>query len=113
MHIIQNRIKARKAIKEPCIGDYVKLKNGTLEQITVLYDDRGQAGGPGSIYMAKSGHGSYSGSCGKLFKLSELKPTIQRKKAQFWFFSQDWSGGNRGIYFDCPVKIWKLNSFIN
>ncbi len=108
LEIIRQRIKTRATRKEILNGDIIRYKDGHEERVTYIWDDSVQAGGgSGSYYMGKSGYGSYSGSLNAGLPLNKLHLTDETKSAQFWFFSEDWSGGGRGIYFYCPVKVWQ------
>lgn len=110
LEIIQKRIETRGKINEILVGDVIEYKDGRRERITYIWGKDGQiqaGGGNGSFFMFKNGISSYSGSLNSGLHKDTLQATNESTPALFWFFSKDWSGGNRGIYFQCPVKIWK------
>jgi hypothetical protein len=109
LKLIKDRIKTRSERTEILQGDVIRYKNGTTERVThVWHDGQIQAGGgSGSYYMHKSGTGEYSGGLNSGLHISKLKLTDQTEPHSFWLFSKDWAGGNRSIYFKCPVKVWE------
>jgi hypothetical protein len=102
----QNEINKRKDI---CCGDWVLLKNGKKERITVLSTNVIQVGGNqnGSFYIFKSGNCSYSGSCGELIDKTKLKKTGDFLPGLCWIFSGDLTGGGRGVYNILNFKVWE------
>lgn len=108
LELIDLRIEARKALTEIKTGDYLKRLDGSISRVTYVWPDHVQdGGGSGSFHMCDNGCGSYSGSLNHGVALPNIAPTKQTKKALFWMFSNNWAGGGRGIYFYCPVKVWK------
>lgn len=91
-------------------GDWVHLKDGRKERITVdSFSDSIQVGGNknGSFYISKSGNCSYSGGCGDLIKIKNLKNTYRYKEGLCWIFSEDWIGAHRSVNTELKFKIWK------
>lgn len=111
LKIIRTRIETRAKINQIAVGDVIEYKDGKRDRVTYIWEQDGQiqAGGGfnGGFYMNKDGYSSYSGSLSSGLHRSNLQPTSDKMAASFWFFSEDSAGGNRGIYFQCPVKIWK------
>lgn len=111
LEIIRTRIDARAKINEIAVGDVIEYKDGKRDRVTYIWEQDGQiqAGGGfnGGFYMNKDGYSSYSGSLSSGLHIDKLQATKDNAPAYFWFFSKDWTGGNRGIDFQCPVKIWK------
>jgi hypothetical protein len=108
IELIKQRIENRKQFTNILVGDYIHYLDGRIERTTYIWEDSAQAGGgSGSYYMSKSGYGSYSGGLNSGLPLNKLKATNDFKPALFWLFSEDWSGGSRGVYFYCPVRIWQ------
>lgn len=105
--IKKERQKLRNRIKDVAVGDYVKLTNGELTRVTYIWDDSIQTG-LGSFYISKSGFASFSGSLNSGIDKNKFKLTKRRKKASFWFFSEDSSGGNRGINIQLNVRVWEI-----
>jgi hypothetical protein len=108
LDLINKRIAARKDRTEILEGDVIEYLDGHTERVTHVWDDHAQAGGgSGSYYMGESGYGSYSGGLNSGLPLANLELTDKTKDCMFWFFSGNMSGGGRGVYFYCPVKVWK------
>jgi hypothetical protein len=108
LDLINKRIAARKDRTEILEGDVIEYLDGHTERVTHVWDDHAQAGGgSGSYYMCESGYGSYSGGLNSGLPLANLELTDKTKDCMFWFFSGNMSGGGRGVYFYCPVKVWK------
>lgn len=95
---------------EISIGDWVLRKDGKTERITVdSWSDCIQVGGTfgGSFYISKNGYCSYSGSCGDVISKTNLIKTDEYKEGSCWIFSQDWTGGGRGVHYILKFKVWK------
>lgn len=108
LQLIADRIKTRQKFEQILVGDYIEYLDGRIERTTYIWENSAQAGGgSGSYYMSKAGYGSYSGGLNEGLPLSNLEKTNEFKPALFWLFSDDWSGGSRGVYFYCPVRVWK------
>lgn len=108
MELINQRIANRQQRAEILEGDIIRYLDGKEERVTHVWQgDSAQAGGgSGSYYMGVSGYASYSGGLNSGLPLNRLKLIEETKETMFWMFSRDSSGGGRGIYFYCPVKIW-------
>lgn len=117
--IALDRIKTRQLLQGPNSGDEFIDDNGTKYRIV-----GGGFRGPlfqfchdGSFHMGTEGHSSMSGGFefdipvnGKKIgsinqdDLTEVESSNARR---FWFFMDNRSGGNRGLYFYCPVRMFK------
>ena len=112
IEIIKQRIKTRGEMTTPQVGDFIQFSEGRRERITYIWEDgQAQAGGGGaSFYMSDNGRASYSGSLNEGINTKQLINGGETAPAQFWFFSRNWSGANRGINFECPVKFWQVKA---
>lgn len=98
----QQAMDSRTKISE---GDWIIRKSGEYEGISVAHEGLVQAGGFGSVYVAKNGYTSYSGGCGDLIKSFEL--TSEKKKRRCWIFSNDFPGAGRGVFNFLTFKVWR------
>lgn len=102
-------------IKKPKHGDFVQF-DGKISRLSVIHAD-------GSIQLS-NGIGVYvSDGCSQAsgcvwdpdikiersrlnVKNLELTPTL--KKGRCWTFSENVSGGGRGVWFEINFKVWNL-----
>ena len=108
MELIEQKSMARAEHQEITVGDYLVLKNKNKSRVTYILEDGTiqDGGGRGSFFLWGSGKGSYSGSLDDPKRL-KCRLLEKRERAEFWIFSNDWSGADRGIYFEIDVKVWK------
>jgi len=69
-------VENREKISGVRLGDYILRKNGTLQRFCIDYGDGTfQTYDNGSFALCESGHSSYSGTCGDVIKLENIKET--------------------------------------
>lgn len=110
LRLFDERQKAIDNLDVIACGDWVIRKDGTMERITINITDYSvQVGGGenGSFYISKSGHCSYSGSCGDSIPYEKLIKTNEKKAGSCWIFSSDYSDAGRGIYKKLLFKVWR------
>ncbi len=89
------------------VGDYINHKNGTTTRVTMLHDEKLQAGGgSGSYYISKDGCLSYSGGLDSPIPTNTLQETTEKKAGLVWFFSDNWAGASRGVYGYIDFKVF-------
>lgn len=104
--LFEDRQKAINARTEISEGDFIVRKDGSMERISVASHGWLQAGKDnGSIYLSKSGYGSFSGTCGD--SIENYEPTDETRLGMCWIFSGDSVGAHRGVYHKLNFKVWK------
>jgi len=103
--IALERVQQRLANTQPSQGDYVLL-NGKYERIAY---DWGEGlyqfdYGSGSYYLG-NGYACHSGGLEPGVRLPSLVPA-GTKRASYWFFHHDVSGGGRGVSLSAPTLVW-------
>lgn len=119
--IAENRQITRNSLKNPTSGDVLIDDNGNKFRIVSRHPEQGFIFcTDGSFYMGESGGGLMSGSFCDIRhgdkeiysisadKLTEVKTSAEYRK--FWFFMDNSSGGHKGLYFNCPVRTWKIRN---
>ena len=111
--LAKQRLKLKKEFRRPTTGDFVKVGQEYYRLVYCGSDSSFQYTKDGSFFVGKEGHGDYSGGFnfehGGTFKLSQLTPMpIETKEAGFWFFSNDWIGGSRGVHFKGDFNVWEV-----
>lgn len=102
-------------IKKPKHGDFVQF-DGEISRLSVIHAD-------GSIQLS-NGIGVYvSDGCSQAsgcvwdpdikiersrLNVKNLELTSVLKKGSCWTFSENVSGGGRGVYFEINFKVWNL-----
>ena len=102
-------------IKKPKHGDFVQY-DGKISRLSVIHAD-------GSIQLS-NGIGVYvSDGCSQAsgcvwdpdikiersrLNISNLELTSTLKKGRCWTFSENVSGGGRGVWFEINFKVWNL-----
>lgn len=93
----------------PRVGDFIRMKNGTLSRFTHDWDDEIQTGGEcGSYYFFGSG-ASYSGGLDPSIKKTTFSNTGEMKLGEFWFFHHNESRAFNGVYVLVPCRIYQQN----
>ena len=110
--LLEQRQKARYNRKEPQVGDYIEMEDGTLRRFTYNWDKSGlQTNDPefgeGQYFLNESGTGSFSGSLDPIVRREYIINTSNWKPARFWFFHHNRYEANNGVNFEIPVRVWK------
>jgi hypothetical protein len=103
----QEAINKRNVISE---GDWVILKDGTYDRVTVAWPTSGriQVGGSSAgLFINQNGHGSYSGGCGRGINTENIENTNEVKEGRCWIFSGNSSGAGRGVDSTLLFKVYK------
>ena len=107
---IETRRVAKATRPGPDVGDYIRMKDGTLRRFTHKWDDgiqvtvRGQSG---SFYMLTNGAASYSGSLDPSVPMNKIRRTDETALGTFWFFDGERSGAGRGIDCAIPCRVFE------
>lgn len=115
--ISNQRQKARDLITIPVTGDIFIDDLDNKFRLVEIYKGHFQFCYEGSFHMGYSGNASMSGGFafdvmheGKeigSIKSENLVKTNKKDFRNFWFWLDNSSGANRGIYFNCNVNIYK------
>lgn len=90
------------------VGDFVRiLPNLTMRIGTHNYDKNYQLCHGGSFYLGNNGC-SMSGSLDDLISSDDLVNTGELMNGSVWIFSENSSGGGRGVYSFIKFKIWEF-----
>jgi hypothetical protein len=111
--LAKTRLKMIQDRRKPSIGDFIKIGEQFYRIAIFTYDGNFQYTTDGSFYIDKEGYGSYSGGFnfehGGTFNISQLSSLrIQTKEGNFWFFSNDFAGGGRGVHFKGDFNVWEI-----
>lgn len=111
--ILDARLKQWNEIDKPRVGDFIKMRDGTLRRFTHDWGDGLQTtvrtaplNGDQSFYFGGS-HASFSGSLDPIIPNERIKPTGETKAAPFWFFHHDRWEAHNGIGFNIPCRIYE------
>ena len=104
--IIKTRSKAFDLVEGPRIGDFIQLPDKTYTQVTHVWYETVQTGGPGSKYLG-NGYISRSGGLDPGLKISDLAPTDKTKKCSIWIFQGNHAEGHNGINYKIPFRVYK------
>jgi len=100
--IFQSKLK-----DTPVEGEFLILKDGTLDRFTYAWKDGIQIGGTrGSFYFA--GYCSYSGTLNPSVKYSDLILTDKIEWGTVWIFDQDQIEAHNSFQFKLPFRVWKF-----
>lgn len=95
----------------PRVGDYVELPNGDLRRICVTHFDGDAQMTPSETsgsFNIDGGACDYSGTCGDVFKLIELRFLHRYKLGSVWFFKDGMPTAHSGIDAEVPMRIYRL-----
>jgi hypothetical protein len=107
--LLRRKAKVFNKIKSVRVGDYLEYSPGAFTRFTHKWDDSIQTGGSsGSSYFLGDGYLSYSGSLDDGVKITDVILTKKKKKGSVWFFSEDLSGGGRGVHYIMNFRVYKL-----
>lgn len=109
LQLFKDRENMRLQSDKPNVGDYIKRKDGRLTQIGIFtYDGNFQDTPSSKPYLNKDGGASHSGGFTMdVLNVVNLKPLKQTKDLICWIFSNDFGGGNCGVYSVIKTKVWK------
>ena len=111
LEIFRQRGEERRKRTVPTVGDWIKQPNGNRARIAHIWGDEPgsmiQTTGCGSFHLFSNGHADMSGSLDTGVRREHLKDTGTFEPAEFWIFSQDRVGGNRGVYHTVPARVWE------
>lgn len=106
--IFKDRGKNLLKNKKLQVGDFVKiLPNLTMRIGTHNYEDKYQICYGGSFYLGNSGC-SMSGSLDDIVSSNDLVNTGELMDGSVWIFSENSSGGGRGVYSYIKFKVWEF-----
>jgi hypothetical protein len=111
--LAKQRLNVKEGFRTPTTGDFVKVGDEYYRLVYCGSDSSFQYTINGSFFIGKEGYGTYSGGFnfehGGTFKLSQLTPMpIDTKEGSFWFFSNDYMGGSRGVYMNGDFNVWEV-----
>jgi len=107
LSIINDRVKnfhKRQGFK---VGEFIYLPDGQKVIISHVWDDTVQTSGGGSMHLHSGGGISYSGGLDSGIKKEDLILTDKFDSGQIWIFHEGLSGGNRGVYYKMPFRVYK------
>jgi hypothetical protein len=110
-------VENREKIKGVRIGDYVWRKNGMLERFCVqLSETEFQTNENGSFALSGSGNCSYSGACGDIIKIENIKESYPNYQdycgakgygGNFWIYYNGILQGNCAVYVTIECRIFR------
>lgn len=96
----------------PQEGDKIKVDNKLFTIHVRPYEIEGgfalQAGLGDYHHRSNGGGGSYSGTCGEVFKCKSFKDTEIFTEALAWFWANNQSEAENALHYKFNVKIWEL-----
>ncbi len=108
--ILAKRQALRNKKKNPRIGDYCLLLDGTLRRFTHNWGDSIQTTPEkqeGSFYLSDEGLADYSGGLDRSIPLSRFILTKETKKGNFWFFHHNEYKAHNGVYFELDCRVYQ------
>jgi hypothetical protein len=108
--LVRAALDARRALPGPLVGDWIQFTDRTLRITYVWGDEAAQTeSGNGSIHLASSGHGTYSGSLYRSVPVPELTATDQFRLSQMWIFHHGCVNAHNSVQFTIPTRIYTIN----
>ncbi|MBS0250927.1 MAG: hypothetical protein JSR78_07660 [Proteobacteria bacterium] len=107
--ILGTAMRYRAIHAQPLVGDYIILKDGSVQRLAYAYKDRFQVTVPTfrSIFHL---HDVGTMSCSGAFPASVLKADLQpqgyTRTASCWIWHHGRSGAGRGVDAIIPVAVW-------
>lgn len=100
----------------PQQGDFVEYEEGKYARLCCTYNPHFQLSNKIGVYV--STEGATASGCTwdsdlahierERLVVENLMPTAEMKKGRCWTFSQNYSGPDRGVYFEINFKVWRL-----
>jgi hypothetical protein len=107
--ILAARIAARATIDGARVGDYVKMPDGSIRQLTYDWGDSLQTTLPNSdasFYLTGSGHLDFSGSLDSAIPRANLH-LLGMMNARVWFFHHDQARAHNGVNATAPCRVFQ------
>lgn len=105
--IVTKRMRLYDQIKGPRVGDYIILKDGTLDRFTHNWGNEIQVGGMGGSFYLGNGFIEYSGGLDPSISKSEIVPTKQKRSGSVWIFDDDRHVAGGAVYFKVYFRVFK------
>lgn len=107
--IIAKRMATLDAMLGMRVGDFLRLKNGTLARVANHWGHCVQPScgrHSGSFYLA-DGHVSFSGALEASIPVTEFRPTGETDRGLVWIFHRDVMGADRGVDAMAPFRVYE------
>ena len=108
--LIKDRIKNYHNRQGFKVGEFIHLPDGQKVIISHIWDDTVQTSGGGSMHLNSGGGISFSGGLDSGIKKTDLILTEEFDSGQIWIFHEGLSGGNRGIHYKMPFRVYKTKT---
>lgn len=111
----KNKLEQWEKISGARVGDFIRMKDGSLQRFTYDWGDGLQTTGCdikdhpyyGSFYFGGT-YVSYSGALDPTIPNAQIQ-RIENEELQgwFWFFHHNFSGAGRGVDFKLPCRVFE------
>jgi len=105
--LIKDRVKNYHNRQSFKVGEFIHLPDGQKVIISHIWDDTVQTSGGGSMHLNSGGGISFSGGLDSGIKKTDLILTKEFDSGQIWIFHEGLSGGNRGVHYKMPFRVYK------
>ena len=105
--LIKDRVKNYHNRQGFKVGEFIYLPDGQKVIISHIWDDTVQTSGGGSMHLNSGGGISFSGGLDSGIKKTDLILTEKFDSGQIWIFHEGLSGGNRGVHYKMPFRVYK------
>ena len=105
--LIKDRVKNYHNKQGFKVGEFIHLPDGQKVIISHIWEDTVQTSGGGSMHLNSGGGISFSGGLDSGIKKTDLILTEKFDSGQIWIFHEGLSGGNRGVHYKMPFRVYK------
>jgi len=105
--LIKDRVKNYHNRQGFKVGEFIYLPDGQKVIISHIWEDTVQTSGGGSMHLNSGGGISFSGGLDSGIKKTDLILTKEFDSGQIWIFHEGLSGGNRGVHYKMPFRVYK------
>jgi len=105
--LIKDRVKNYHNRQGFKVGEFIYLPDGQKVIISHIWEDTVQTSCGGSMHLNSGGGISFSGGLDSGIKKTDLILTEKFDSGQIWIFHEGLSGGNRGVHYKMPFRVYK------
>lgn len=112
--ICAQRVATYAKIVAPRVGDFIRMRDGTLRRFThdwgdgmqTTVGDKHPCTGDASFYFG-DGYMSFSGALDPAIPLQQIESTDEIQLGSVWFFHHNETRAHNGVYTKIPFRVYR------
>ena len=111
--ILAARATLRNRFPGPRVGDFIRMRDGSLRRFTHDWGDgiqvtcTGKGLGGGRFYLDNHGRADYSGALDPAIPTAKIAPTSETMLGAFWFFRHNSARAHNGVDVEAVCRVYR------